>query len=349
MERLDPSDRRIGTMFERIRHFPNGVKILFRDCLRYKDIYDASRTPLNAWTIHHPSHRQQGEQVDDTFKVMSSIQRPPGRIPRRQYEQQRRARNDAAKMLPLVLLWIPPIIGYLPLVFAVAAPRQALSRQFHNRYEILCFSAVEYRQRKMHFEPVSDRFWTIVGADNANTIALEGNDEAGPVFLDPLGMFLLAFASPDQAFSKAATCSLSNLSLLSRPHLIELALALGVHQSFPSWASELMTFYAPTSLLRFRIRQKIELVRRDDCLLLQEQQHENRFESLTDVELVDACLMRSLPVDLSPEKMRACLTNHLTMIASVTRQLTDHELEVASEGFALFSVHLSILRQAWKR
>ena len=46
--------------WSRIKKFPDGVKRLYLDLLRYKSIHDASKTPLNAWTINHP-HKKRKE------------------------------------------------------------------------------------------------------------------------------------------------------------------------------------------------------------------------------------------------------------------------------------------------
>lgn len=74
------ADRRLPTAMERMRNFPAGVKQLYKDILRYKNIHDASRTRLNAWTIQKPLSR--GDDSRLPFIIIDEEKRP-GRIPRR--------------------------------------------------------------------------------------------------------------------------------------------------------------------------------------------------------------------------------------------------------------------------
>jgi hypothetical protein len=75
-----PEHRRLPTAMERMRNFPAGVKQLYKDMLRYKNIHDASRTRLNAWTIRKPLSRDDDGRLP--FIILDEELRP-GRIPRR--------------------------------------------------------------------------------------------------------------------------------------------------------------------------------------------------------------------------------------------------------------------------
>jgi hypothetical protein len=55
--------------------------------------------------------------------------------------------------------------------------------------------------------------------------------------------------------------------------------------------------------------------------------------------------MRGLPITVSHETMREYLTNHLQMVSSVKRRLP---LDPATEGFGLFTLHLSVIRDFLK-
>ena len=326
------------TIRQRMKHFPSGVRGLYLDCLRYKNIRDASLTPLNAWTIDRQQKRPRPDLSESRFfkLVLTGQAHPSGtQVPRRQYEQQRRLEVDVSKMLPIVLIWIPPIIGYLAMVLAITAPRQLLSRHFLNQYEIYYYNILEYRQRQQHFDNVQRLFREQPGLADISTMTEPCGevDEAGPI-LDPLQVYVEAFSS--------AQAPLSSVDKIPRSYMVQLALALGVHQSLPSWASEPVTRLALSFWLRFRIRQKIQTVRHDDVALLRQG---GGIDLLTDIELMDACLWRGLPVDLSAERMRVCLKNHLDMIESVRNRL---DIAYDDEGFGLFSVHLTILRFAWK-
>jgi hypothetical protein len=126
---------------------------------------------------------------------------------------------------------------------------------------------------------------------------------------------------------------------------VPFALAVGVYQSMPAQISPCMADFSWEWYLRYRVRDAAVAVCRDDRALLQEQADCSRCATLTDAEVLDACLMRGLPLeDLSADDMRQSLTNHLRMIKSV--QPTD---TVKDESFGLFTLHLTILRDYYKK
>jgi hypothetical protein len=93
--------------------------------------------------------------------------------------------------------------------------------------------------------------------------------------------------------------------------------------------------------LRRQIDRISRIVCHDDALLLEEGHALNHCESLTYIEIMDACLMRGLPVtNNTVEERRECLTNHLKMVASVKRRIKGP----ITEGFRLFTLHLAPLR-----
>jgi hypothetical protein len=218
------------TRLERITNVPRDVEKLYHHALRYKSIHDASMTPLNAWTSNHPMkghknsnnnnsmHRATAAQPEDSsFRTLlpanqgiwggwlTCNQQPrPGRIPRQQYQQQLQTIEDFQTMLPLVALFLVPVIGYLPAVIAVSAPRQILSRQFHNAYEWEIFSQINFAQRKAAFMELGDLFWstsllpsprgqhlfqtTNAATDCSNEKEGERHDDTGP-HLDLLDLY----------------------------------------------------------------------------------------------------------------------------------------------------------------
>lgn len=199
--------------WRRFRSFPNGVKLLFYDCLRYKNIHDASKTRLNAWTINHPYQKHHLKTTRNFFIIYDDELRP-GRIPRRQYEEQRRTRLDIRTMLPLIIIWIPPIIGVLPPILAVTAPRQVLSRQFHGESEVEQYAQIEYKQRESVYQALGDMFWGAMQIHPKSVVeAFEdvtlGEDAAGPI-VDPM---ILYSAFLDQYNSIPTESDKSNSSL----------------------------------------------------------------------------------------------------------------------------------------
>lgn len=364
------------TMGERIRYFPIGAKELMKDCMLYKNIHDASRTRLNAWTIKHPFLRNTNGRSDGVIQEQNGFmihnnEIRPGRIPRRQYEEQRRLEQDISFMIPLLLLWIPPIIGYLPLILAVGAPRQVLTRQFFNDYEIRWYALLEDQQRRRVFPQIQELFWNQVTTERSSrNLGLLGgtsaatqreSDAAGPI-IDPLFLYPV-FADPSLSTSGEITYAdsehhvnkllpgalhsiLTNTATPPDKYLVPLALAIGINQNLPAWLSESLTMYLlPNRWLRMRIRRQAIAVAEDDWLLLLEGHDQNECQSLRPFEVQDACLMRGLPVNVSEEDMRECLTNHLKMIASVRGRLRKPPTTV---DFGLFTLHLSIIRDYFK-
>jgi hypothetical protein len=128
---------------------------------------------------------------------------------------------------------------------------------------------------------------------------------------------------------------------------VKLSLAVGINQYFPGWLSPWVTELSPSIWLKSQIDRISRIICHDDALLLEEghdlainQQH-SCASRLTDTEVMDACLMRGLPVtNNSVEERRECLTNHLKMIASVKQRIQGP----ITEGFRLFTLHLAPLR-----
>jgi len=416
--------------------FPNGVKRLWYDVEVYRNIHDASRTKLNAWTVDHPRRRKRkhgqrpgGEGYGTTKlsskKVVYDDEARPGRIPRRQYEQQRRLVEDLSKVGPLVALWIPPIIGYLPMLLAMFAPRQVLSRQFLNDYEVHQYAELEYRQRKSLFPTVASMFWTMtaprqvvvregkqVGAilqeteppqrqETGEGVEVEEKgqefDAAGPiidafpyypVFTDAgnivvnRGDDIVTTGNPDTISDSVLKSSahrellagvLTSVDDMPREYLVPFALAVGINQNFPLWFSRFVTDrLTPSRWLRYRVNRVALVVAEDDDNLLLENYHLDGCQSLTEVEAMDACLMRGLPIGIPTADQRVCLTNHLNTIASVKerlatlrqRQQPDTEEEdnddendgigqpmtqAEKQSFGLFTLHIPIIRDFFKQ
>lgn len=343
-----PNLGRPQTAWERFKNFPKGVKALLKDCIQYKNIHDASKTPLNAWTIKSPLKRN--DRVRGFFRYENEWR--PGRIPRRQFEQQRQLKHDFRIMVPLILVWIPPIIGFVPPIMAMVAPRQVMSRQFNNDYEALYFNEIEYNQRKTAFHDLGKMFWSNFPATDVRKGYFPecSEDLAGPI-LD--GMFLYsAFCqqNPDPGSSFQLSCgqAYTNVRELPRDYLVKLSISIGVFQQWPETMSQWMVSLAPTRFLWRQVERVSQIVCHDDALLLEEGHDLNQCASLTDQEVADACLMRALPVSLqhTADQRREMLTNHLTMIANVKRSM--HGPFDETDGFRLLTLHLHPLRSYLK-
>ena len=167
------------TVWERIRIFPTSVSRLWKDWLLYQNIRDAAATPRNAWTIPGTTTQSatttttknaNNNAVDDEGRTVVSPAEVPllvakqmvhSHIPWRQREQQRRFLDGLSTVLPVVVLWCVPIVGYVPMLLAIAAPRQLLSRHFHNDFEAVQYNRLAYRQRHAHFAAVVQEMCSI--------------------------------------------------------------------------------------------------------------------------------------------------------------------------------------------
>jgi hypothetical protein len=223
---LEVKKGRPQTTWERIRNFPKGTKMLYLDCLRYISIHDASRTPLNAWTINHPHHPPKRKKDGAREFILYDNERRPGRIPRRQYEQQRRLRNDIRTMAPLTAICTMPFIGSIPMVLVIAVPRQILSHHFHNDYEYAMYARTEYRQRRSVYMEIGDYFWSTMLINIHKTCLEESQqDTAGPIFD---GMIIYSAFTEDPNIVSSSMIpnlrmqqgSLSSINALSREYLV---------------------------------------------------------------------------------------------------------------------------------
>jgi hypothetical protein len=122
---------------------------------------------------------------------------------------------------------------------------------------------------------------------------------------------------------------------------VQFSLAVGINQFLPDWASAWVARLSPSWWLRSEIKRIAHIVCHDDELLLEEDNALNGCHSLTDIEAMEACLLRGLPINSDPaEDQREYLTNHLKMVEHVKKQVGDE----ITEGFKLFTLHLAPLR-----
>jgi hypothetical protein len=304
-------------------------------------------------------------------------------VPRRQHEHQRRLVEDLHVVLPLVVAWLPPIVGYLPMALAVLAPRQVLTRPFWNEHEVRRYAAEESVQRHHFYREVSDLFWSATASGGvANGIdgpAFDtlGLDAAGPV-IDPRPLFAGLEGENGSRSGGGAPANpyatfLASVDGLPDAYLVPLALATGSFASAGSTAGShedlnrkvgggqtyllprlLAGWLAPRRWLRYRVRRMARAVADDDALLIEEGAHANDCQDLTDREVADACLLRGLPIsNSSVEEMRQALSNHLAAMALVHHDLRRRKLQAVpssscpygyTEAFGLLSLHLPILR-----
>lgn len=93
-------------------------------------------------------------------------------------------------------------MGFIPPLLAILAPRQVVSRHFHNAYEIEAFAGMEYQQRREVYANLSDMFWSSFSSTSRHVqdamakclLLSEDNngDKAGPL-LDAVALYRTVF------------------------------------------------------------------------------------------------------------------------------------------------------------
>jgi LETM1-like protein len=296
-----------------------------------------------------------------------SLHLVPGRIPRRQHEQQRLLVEDLHVVTPLVVAWLPPIVGYLPMVLAVMAPRLVLSRQFWNAHEIDLYAHQESHQRRRFFGRAAELFWSATTIRRREPpLVVLGSDAAGPV-IDPRPLFAGVFGTSnveatdtDSQNENPYATFLRTVDGLPDEYLVPLALAAGSFANVGGTGRDdfllprlLAGWCAPRRLLRYRVRRTARAIAVDDALLIEEGAHVHHCRDLSDREVMDACLLRGLPLSKNASEMRQSLSNHLAMIALVHLDASRQDSENRggggithryTEAFGLLSLHLAILR-----
>lgn len=282
---LSSDENRPVSFLERARDFSGNTKELYDEYQRYVCIQEAKRSPL--WN---------------------------GRIPRRQQQQAVQIVEDLKVVLPSVLLCMVPIVGSFALLPVAMAPRQLLSRQFHNDFEHRKFAVIAAKQRQTAAIKV--------GAMFSAQLQLHPSDDM------------------HQAFEKyKASETVQSLENIPTAHLVSLALSAGFAQRFPSWFSSNLADMMPSeTLIRFT-REKVQRLARDNRLLIEENQVEAGCGALTTEEVVDANLARCINTTGTSEEMRQDLTEYLKIVEVLSTNKTVSDL-----SFGLFCMHIMPLK-----
>lgn len=406
---------------ERVVKFSGSVQMLWKDWMLYQNIRDASATRRNAWSSNGKTAVLARQRIRQHYGTDDDSD--ASRIPWRQREQQRRFVDALSTVFPVVALWMVPVVGSIPMIVSIAAPRQLLSRHFHNDYEVRHYNRLAYQQRRAEFGRVVQevvllsarpnstgkaRFASVSSSDiaaakNDRDLSTTINDAAGPLPTSlPQLVTLYRLAFGDDAVRIDTTTSPPSITLFTaasadqfpRIYLVHFALAVGIYQTFPPQISTRLAFWSPSWWLRRLVRNLAVAVTEDDSALqlmllqgdyrLDEPAASMRCEdyrcvvaTLTDLEVMDACLMRGLPVaddDVTIQDMRECLINHLNMIASFKSEMIgsnqslaqqqppqernemssnrcsskEGTLSMNGEAFGLFTLHLAIIRDHLK-
>uniref|UniRef100_A0A7S3DXE5 Letm1 RBD domain-containing protein n=1 Tax=Entomoneis paludosa TaxID=265537 RepID=A0A7S3DXE5_9STRA len=357
------------TPVERAQQFPLAVWELWEDCIECQNIVDATKTPRNAWTAHsnintnqqHLSLLLPGSSQFYHGDDLESLRGVPPNLPWRQYVQQRQLVQDVTRVLIPLLVWIPPIIGWIPTILAVAAPRQAFTRHFHNAFEQVQFALLEQEQRQVEYESVirflcqesSHLFWDQYHFNYFEHDAQESSP-VGPQLRDPVGLYHAIFESSSPFNRSRLAGQQGGLDDLPAKYVRHLAMALGLYQSLPGPHVNQVVgkSLVPVALLRAQVRRALFRMVEEDAQLLADGHDQEEMSRLTDQEVVNACVRRNLPIVLAGEEntsipikanvskaqaillqgphvvdyqeMRRNLTRHLQYISDVSHEVVSH-------------------------
>ena len=138
------------SVLELIKGFPYGFLDLLNSYYLYRNVIDASKTPVNAWS-----------------KL--------GHVPRRQAEQVRSFKRDFKKVLLPVSFAAIPVIGNLIFIPIAMNPSPFLSNHFLRGYET-SLAKNDYSIRSQSYESCLNGFKTFLGYDaSIETDQLFGN------------------------------------------------------------------------------------------------------------------------------------------------------------------------------
>mmetsp|Transcript_4802 Transcript_4802/g.13430 ORF Transcript_4802/g.13430 Transcript_4802/m.13430 type:complete len:593 (+) Transcript_4802:71-1849(+) len=362
------------TPLERAQGFPAAVWDIWQDAAQYQNIVNATRTHRNAWTPAALSEHQQdvahrlalflpgsselhhGDDAQE-FQEKSSTSKADAIVPWRQVVQQRQFIEDLTRVIVPLMVWIPPIVGWLPTILAVTAPRQFFTSHFHNEYEKVHFAWINQEQRRVEFPSVIQKLckqsqhllWDQYHYRYFSSV--EQGDAAGPLLQDPMGLYTAIFES-SSPFHRSGLAGIFDLDELPSRYVTRLALAMGLYQSLPGpWMNQFVAkVMVPRVHLRAQLRRLMYRIVEEDSLLLLEGHDQNECQNLSNQEVLDSCLMRNLPIVLVDsgsadaqfndqktgganlgqgpnvvdyQEMRRNLTHHLEIMSSVAEAVSD--------------------------
>jgi hypothetical protein len=331
-------------------NFPRGFQGIIQDVKLFLLIQDAARSPRNAWT---KNIRPIAMDRFSMFHIYSHI-------PRQQQEFQRRLKRDLRKVLvPVLGYTLLPIVGNLFILLPALAPRRFSSRHFLDDPSMYMIASQEYQQRKKWYAKISRDFWmsTMIPAhildQLRDTMEMSRNQEGQACIMDLSSLFHIVLPSSNSVSSSTTPLSSSTMTLfhpslmkLSSSQLYDLSRAYGIT------SSSFFTHMVPKSHLRKRLLSIADDIIQDDAILLRENHHTHQCALLNDEEVLDACLLRGLPIDHDSSQMRVQLTKYLYSIEPWSPRLqrtthtgTDHKQQEAHrDAVCLFVLLLPALR-----
>jgi LETM1-like protein len=237
------------------------------------------------------------------------------------------------------------------MVLAIAAPRQVLSRNFYNVFEMLDYMTIADRQRRHHWPVVQERVWQSIAQQEedcqAAIVELLLSRQNGPKSDHTVRTEPIVIADAETVrWWFYQTMPLMPPLLDRRDTLVPLAMSVGVHSSLPPMVGRL----SPTQWMRRQIMYWADSVANDDQRLLAER---DTLHQLSRVELIEACFRRALPISagLDDDALRRSLDQHLELVSHLPAEDDDDEKQQPKQQQlqqhkGLWSLVWNILRQS---
>ena len=342
------------TLWQLLSVFPEGVKKLFKEIQAY--YYDESRRVAvpKSGVLLDDQERTDAVSFDQNSKHLQRI------VSERQRTQQgRRLVGDLKKVLVPVVGWVAlPILGNLFLTLPLISPKDFLSRHFFTAEQYHSIIISDSLDRMLHYSKVAQDCFLTTMSQETNTVLFMCHEhhkslgETSPPEkqslmkdLSTLLSFFALFYKFEKSdghpfiFSKEIKTLFPSLFSLPDSQLYSLAYANGVIQ-YRNWGLNPPVFIVRSSLQSLALE-----IATDDLLLLREEEMgSNAIENLSDEEILDACLLRDLPTNVSTDHMKISLHDYFKIIEEIQKATRNKHIFIQSASAQLFLLHLASIR-----
>ena len=350
--------------------FPKGVKKLFKEIKAY--YYDDESHKIFVpktgddrviKTDATSSFDQNSQQLQKLLALSSQRQRT---------QQARKLVGDLKKVLVPVVGWAAlPILGNLFLTLPLISPKDFLSRHFFTAEQYHSIIISDSSDRMLHYSKVAqDCFLTTMSQETKTVLSLCNehykllgksspsisiNDpnihlkvEKQPLMKDlsTLLSFFALFYKFEKSngqpfiFSKEIKTLFPSLLSLSESQLYSLAYANGILRD------RTLSFSPPLFIVRSSLQSLALEIATDDLLLLREEEQmgSNVIENLSNEEILDACLFRGLPTNVTTDHMKISLSDYLKTIKELQKATGNKRIFIQSTSAQVFLLHLASIR-----
>lgn len=294
------------SLWTQFKYFPKGVLLLYNDFITYLNIYSASKTKNNAWSIS-----KYNKNSNLPLFLQTSEAKVITIIPRRQKEQQRQFVRDIRRCLPIVGLYSAiPVIGNIFAFWAILHPYYLLSNQFYISFDQKrYYSTLDDRLNMKAFDAILGYLDIAFTSSMRNEIGSNINDNNNEVIIQSWMKHIISLQQQQHINNKNKS-SYNYLTIIPSSHIIQLIQSTRILH-LPSYIRQpILNYIIPNIWLRYRLSMYIDDTMNDNIQLFQDGQ----IEHLTNEEIVNATNVRSLPMNehVSIEEMKINFKRYLS-------------------------------------